>query len=242
VDGELDPSARAETEAHLASCATCRRTVELWREDAEAIAGAFAGAGDGFDRAVLEALEPRSEISVLAPRDRLGRLAAAAVLALAGLGAALLHLADRDTPPRPAREETGAKTAARRPETTPPGSATPTFRSGLDPLEAFAAGLSSDANACVDLLWRRNAEARDRLRAAESLVEGLRTAPPRAAARRRLGLRLVPLLHPDVDPLARDAAIRALEVLFGDRRGYRVEASRTESLEAIRAWYAGLRA
>ena len=97
VDGTLDPSTRAEVDAHLRTCATCRRELGL------ALAGAGAaqglddpGAPEGLgDAAIAEAArvaaERNPEVSPIAGRAR-RRPVTSRALAAAGAAAAVLVL------------------------------------------------------------------------------------------------------------------------------------------------------
>jgi hypothetical protein len=101
--------------------------------------------------------------------------------------------------------------------------------------------LVEETAALVRVLWNGEAPASERRAAGEALERRIREGPVRAEARLALSFHLVPLLHPDLDPVAREAAIRALEALHGETRGYRLDATREDTLEAVRGWYAFLR-
>ena len=95
VDGSLDPSTRAEVDAHLRGCATCRAEVSLARagsQRAQGLADPAAPAGIG-EAAIAEAArlatERNPEVTPIAGRGR-RRPATPRILAAAGAAALLL--------------------------------------------------------------------------------------------------------------------------------------------------------
>ena len=95
VDGSLDPSTRAEVDAHLRGCATCRAEVDLAKagsQRAQGLADPVAPAGIG-EAAIAEAArlatERNPEVTPIAGRGR-RRPATPRVLAAAGAAALLL--------------------------------------------------------------------------------------------------------------------------------------------------------
>lgn len=95
VDGTLDPSTRAEVDAHLRTCATCRGELSLVRAGAGAAQGlsepvAPEGLGEAaIAEAARVAAERNPEITPIAGRAR-RRPATSRVLAAAGAAAAIL--------------------------------------------------------------------------------------------------------------------------------------------------------
>ncbi len=95
VDGSLDPHTRAEVDAHLRGCATCRAEVSLARagsQRAQGLADPVAPAGIG-EAAIAEAArlatERNPEVTPIAGRGR-RRPATPRILAAAGAAALLL--------------------------------------------------------------------------------------------------------------------------------------------------------
>jgi hypothetical protein len=222
LDDELPPEVRRTLLEHVARCEACRASMAGWEEDGRALRRVFAGpsAGRGFDQGVMGALVPPTEISLRPPRRRVAVTAAAALLLLAiFLGIDGFRRREEAAPESPA-PETAAVT---------------------DPIEEYAAGRSDDAEPCLDLLWDRDADPDLRRRAGAALARRARALPPGDPRRRRLGLALVPLIHPDVDRPGREAALGALAALDASAPPLDVEDSREHALRAIRGWYARLR-
>ncbi len=95
VDGTLDPSTRAEVDAHLRTCATCRSELSLALAGAGAAQGMREPAapeglgGDAIAEAARMAAERHPEVTPIAGRAR-RRPATSRVLAAAGAAAAVL--------------------------------------------------------------------------------------------------------------------------------------------------------
>ena len=158
VDGSLDPHTRAEVDAHLRGCATCRAEVSLARagsQRAQGLADPVAPAGIG-EAAIAEAArlatERNPEVTPIAGRGR-RRPATPRVLAAAGAAALLLLVVlvapklgqDNASSASRAAAGTGAPRHGRTRPRPPSSSSTRTTRS--NPFRASRHGLRTALSA-----------------------------------------------------------------------------------------------